>query len=394
VSMPIKNRIGLAFLILLALNACATTSLSPFGKEGLLSLEEDEKRLWIRSEEEQKKLHNSGYLYEDSALLSFISNVTERLIPEEIKGRVSIQTRVIKNPHVNAFTFPNGRIYIHTGFLAKMENEAQLATVLAHEMTHFINRHTIQQVRRVRGTASFLGTLQVIAAPAGVYGLAPLLLGAVGVMAAVSGYSKELETEADRVGFDLLVKAGYDPAEAVKLIEHVQKHAEEEKIEEPFLFGSHPYLQDRKGNYVQLLQSEYGGKGGDKGAERFTRMIHPILLDNAAMDLSMGRFNSAKDAIDRFLQNEPGSAKGHYYLGEFHRKRGQESDAQTAEKLYLLAVQHDPSYADPHKGLGLLYLKWGQKEKARESLERYLSFAPHAEDKAYIEQYLQEIANR
>lgn len=392
--MQIKKFLSLVSLILLALNACATTSVSPFGKEGVIALEEDEKRLWISSEEEQKKLHNNAYFYEDSALILLIHSVTERLTPEDIKGKVSIQTKVIKNPHVNAFTFPNGRIYIHTGFLAKMENEAQLATVLAHEMTHFINRHRIQQVRRVRSTASFLGTLHVVAAPAGVYGLAPLLLGAIGAMAAVSGYSQELESEADSVGFNLLVRAGYDPAESVKLFERVQKHAEEEKIKEPFFFGSHPHLQERKDNYARLLQSEYGGKGGDKVTERFLQTIHPILLDNAAMDLSMGRFNSAKDAIDRFLQNEPGSAKGHYTLGEFHRKRGQESDTQTAEKLYLLAVQHDPSYADPHKGLGLTYLKWGQKDKAREALERYLSLAPHAEDKAYIEQYLQEIANR
>ena len=51
---------------------------------------------------------------------------------------------VIKDPYLNAFAFPNGVIYIHTGMLARMDNEAQLAALLAHEMSHCIHRHTLR----------------------------------------------------------------------------------------------------------------------------------------------------------------------------------------------------------------------------------------------------------
>lgn len=377
----------------LAVTACAATSLTPFGKEEIFQLHEDEKRLWRMAEEEEKRIDRRGVLYENPGLLVYVEGIVQRLIPDDVKGKgVSFRVKVVQSPLLNAFALPNGVVYIHTGFLAKMENEAQLATVLAHEITHVTHRHAVQGFRNMKDTAAFMATLQVTAAPAGMYGLAPLLLGTVGAMAAVSGYSKELEAEADRVGLELLVKGGYDPKEAVRLFEHVQKYLEEEEIKEPFFFGTHPRLQERRNSYNQLLRSFYAGHRGEKGADGFMKMLHPVFLDNAVMDLSMGRFNLAKGSIDRFLKNEPQSAKAHYYLGELYRKRAEVSDVEKAEKEYQLSMQYDPFYPEPHKGLGLIYMKQGQKEKAKENLEKYLLLAPQTEDKGYIEQYLKEMA--
>lgn len=353
---------------------------------------EDERRLWNMSKEEQKRLERSDLIYEDLILTAYLNKVAQKLIPENIKGKgLSFQIKVIKNPLVNAFAFPNGVIYIHTGFLAKMENEAQLATVLGHELTHVTHRHVIQGFRNVKNTAAFLTTLQVVAAPAGLYGMGATILGAIGAMAAVSGYSKELEAEADREGLNSMVRAGYDPREAPTLFEHVKRDIEEQNIEEPFFFGTHPHLQERKDNYAQLLQNTYEGKKGFKGTEKFMEKILPLLLDNALLDLSMGRYSLAEEDIERFLQREPKSARGHYCLGELFRQRGEEGDREKAEKEYQLAVQYNPSYPEPYKGLGVVYYKKGDKEEARAQFEKYLSLVPNPSDKGYIEQYLQSI---
>ena len=70
--------------------------------------------------------------------------------------------------------------------------------------------------------------------PFGGYGSLADLLGSIGAMAAVTGYSRELETEADKVGLDLMVQAGYDPAESPRLFEYLKKDVKEQDIKEPF----------------------------------------------------------------------------------------------------------------------------------------------------------------
>src|SRR4030067_1130229 len=96
-------------------------------------------------------------------------------------------------------------------FLQEWTTEAQLATLLAHEMTHATHRHAIKQFRDARNKTAFLAVIT-----AGTSGLAAPL-GALGTLAAITGYSREQEAEADREGFKLMVKAGYDPGEAPKL---------------------------------------------------------------------------------------------------------------------------------------------------------------------------------
>ena len=390
-----SKKLFLIGLFFFGVSSCATAVLSPFPKEVGLQLHEDEKRLWSRSEEEQKNLDRSGHIYEDPVLVAYLNDVAQRLIPETVKGKgISFRIKVIKNPLVNAFAFPNGGIYVHTGFLAKMENEAQLATVLAHEITHVTHRHAVQQFRNVSNTAAFVTTLGVIAAQAGRYGNIANILGSIGAMAAVSGYSRALEEEADREGLDLLINAGYDPEESVRLFDRVQRYVEEEKIEEPFFFGSHPRLQERKESYAQLLHNKYAERKGVKAADRFSNLVLLLLLDNALLDLSRGRFSLAKEAIDKVLQREPKNARAHYYLGEVFRQRGEEGDVEKGEAEYLVAAQYDSSYPDPHKALGLIYLKQGKSRKAREAFEQYLFLSPQAQDRPYIEQYLEDLKRK
>ena len=383
---------SLVFLLLIFLGSCATQRLPPIGEAGLSQLDEDEKRLWIRAKEEDEKLSGKDLVYQDLSLLDYLNRVAQGLLPESARRHgISIRVKVIKNPHMNAFALPHGVMFIHTGFLAKMENEAQLVTVLSHELAHITHRHTVQNMRTSRNAAAFLGTLQVIGAPAGIYGLAPVLLGAVGAMAAVTGYSRELEAEADKVGFDLLVKAGYYQEETIKVFETFIKYAEKEEIKEPFFFSTHPRLKERRESYAQLVRENTTRARGRTEADKFQAAIQALLLDNALMDLSMGRFDLAREAVEKFLRREPKDARALYLLGEVYRKRGEEKDIAEARERYRSALEQDPSYPDPYKGLGLIYLKQGEKGKAKDNFERYLELAPKAEDRTYIEEYLRAI---
>jgi beta-barrel assembly-enhancing protease len=389
------NKLLIAVFVFMGMVSCATTQLPPIGEMDALQLQEDEKRIWNRSGEEQRRLNSSSYIYEDPVLSAYLNEVAQNLIPQDIRGKgLSFQVRVIRNPLLNAFAYPNGVIYVHTGLISKMENEAQLAALLGHEMSHVTHRHAIENYRSVKNTTAVLATIQMASVPFGAYGSLANTLGTLGAMAAVTGYSRELETEADNVGLVLLINAGYDPKEAPKLFEHLKRDVEQQEKKEPFFFGTHPRLQERIDNYTRLIKTKYPDATGMKNTKRFMNIISSLILDNAMMDLSMGRFSSAEDGIGRFLQSDSQNSRAHFYLGELYRQRNDEADREKAINEYNLSITYDPSNPEPHKGSGLIYYKLKRYQEAKAEFEKYLTLFPDADDAAYIEQYIKAMPTK
>ena len=370
----------LAFVSCLILG-CATTRLPPVSQN--FRLEEDERRLWLRSEEEEKAIGRSGVVYKNEELDLYLNEVAKRLVPPEILGSIPFKIVVIKSPLLNAFIYPNGVIYVHTGLLARMDNEAQLATLLSHEMTHATHRHAIKQFRDARNKTAFLAVLTY-----GTSGLAAPL-GALGTLAAIRGYSREHEAEADREGFKLMVRAGYDPGEAPKLFLHLKQEVEEQKIKGPFFFSTHPRLCERLENYEALVRTQ-GQKGpnGIQNGEIFLQKTARVILDNARLDIKAGRFGAAQKAVEKYLRIKSDQAEGYCLLGEICRQRGEGSDIEKAKQHFQKAISVDRFYPDSHKGIGLIYYRQGQKALAKEALELYLSLSPQAIDRGYIGEYI------
>ena len=375
--------------MLVSLAACATTDLPSFDEAQQLQLQEDETRIWNRSREEQQRLDNSQYIYRDPLLTAYVNQVAQNLQPPDLVAKgLKIEIKILKNPQLNAFAYPNGVIYLHTGILAKMENEAQLATLIGHEMTHVTHRHTIENFRSVKNTTALLSTVQLATFPLGVYGDLANILGSVGAMAAISGYSRESEREADQEGLKLLIDAGYDPREAPRLFEHLQRDAKQQEQQEPYFFGSHPRLQERIDNYNEFLKNSYTDINGVRNTDLFIKRITPLLLDNAILDLAMGRFESAQKGIKDFLEISPQNAQAHFWYGELYRQRNSDGDLEDAIRQYTKAIACDAELPAPYKALGLIYYKQQKYAPAQTNLEKYMQLAPDAGDRDYMEQYL------
>jgi beta-barrel assembly-enhancing protease len=370
------------------LTGCGTT---PFGTSSDNTLDEDERRLWAAVTEEEKRIDQSGLLYADSAVNDYLISVMHKLSPPGLTpDLLAIEVRVLKNPLLNAFAFPNGKIYVHTGMLARIENEAQLATLLGHELTHATHRHTIEELRGVRRATTALATLHMIALPFGVFGLAATTLGTIGTLGSVTGYSRGKEQEADEEGIRLMVKAGYSPQEAPKLFEHLKEEIGFRKVKEPYFFGSHPKIQDRIDSFHDLLKSKYPDQRGEIGADRYDAVMTPLVIDNAETDLAIGRFQLAQRDLERILSKQSRHARAHYLLGEVCRQRKGEGDAELSEKHYRQAITVDPQLPAPHRALGYALLKRGDHQNAKAELLKYLELAPQASDRAYVEQALKE----
>jgi predicted Zn-dependent protease len=287
---------------------------------------------------------------------------------------------------------PNGAIYVHTAILAHMENEAQLATLLAHEMAHVMLRHQAKEVADLRVTseakAPLVGAL-------GTYGES---FGRLSTLASTRGYSRELESEADTEGLRLVVTAGYDPREAPKFYEvlneenegAIGREEEDEKDEEAFVYSSHPRNKERIKNDEKLLATEYAAvQGGATNTNAFRQYTLRLLLDNAELDIKRGHYAGAKRTIRRYLAEKSRDPRAYYLLGEAAWRQAMES-AEQAKSSYEQALSLRSDHAESYRGLGMMQLNMGDKKAALTNLKRYLTLKPAAHDREYIQQYIND----
>jgi predicted Zn-dependent protease len=352
---------------------------------------EDEQMLWHKSEQEQLALERSGFIYPDQELEDYLNRVAAKLKPKTGAQDQVIRVKVIKNAYLNAFAYPNGVIYIHTGLLARMDSEDQLAAVLAHELIHCTQRHALRAFRKYKDQPAILTAVQhTLIKTRGLQEMARYL-GVTGAMAAISGYTRELEAEADRLGIELTTAAGYNPKEALFLFDQMIAEIKQEGRQEPFFFGSHPKVLQRVDNLQNLPDPVYLNKRrAIKNNEIFFVKREHLFLDNARLDIRLGRFQTAKRGIEKFLQRKPDDSQAYFLLGEIYRQQGPAIDTHMALENYKRAITLDPSYAAPHKAIGLIHYKKGHHALAKKFFESCLQLSPNAPDKAYIQGYLKQ----
>jgi beta-barrel assembly-enhancing protease len=377
-------------VLLVSMGLCAgcasTGSLAPV-TSATYDQAEDEKRMWGQVADAQKELDRSGVLYADPELETYLNGVARRLVEPGLLKAIPFRIRVIENPKLNAFALPNGGIYVHTGMLARFENEAQIATVLGHEMTHATHRHALKEHRDRKSKSAAMAVLSLTFGSVPFVGPLATMFGHLGTTAAMTGYSRDLEREADAVGLALAVKAGYDPTEAPKVFEELKREVEAEKVKEPFFYSTHPRLAERIDTYRALLSREYrDAKGGATNQKVFLERTAGVVLETSRQELKAGRFGIAQRAAAKYAAIRPRDARGPFTLAEVARQRGEEGDPQRAVAHYQKAIALDADYAEPNRGLGLVHFKLGDKKTAKRYLETYLQLEPRAADRAYVQE--------
>ena len=373
-------------------SGCATppeSTVSPVSDQMLAN--KDEIMLWQKSARAQRAIESKGLIYADQELEDYLNKVVSRLRAQASPVAPQIRVKVIKNADLNAFAYPNGMIYIHTGLLARMDNEAQLAAVLAHEMIHCIQRHALRAYRRFKDQPAFLRVAEhTLFTTRGLQDIARFM-GFNGSKAAMRGYLNELEAEADRMGLKLMAAANYDPGEALSLFDRMIAEIEQERQEESFFFGSHLNARQRIENLQNLFASGYTIKGSRiKNSKIFLAKLNTLFLDNAGLDIQQGRFQAAKRSVDKYLRIKPDDTRAYFLLGESYRQQGQDSDLSKALAYYNRAIILDPSFAAPHKASGLIHYKKGRQALAKKFFESCLQLSPNSPDKAYIKGYLRQ----
>src|SRR5258708_32794464 len=161
-----------------------------------LSEADQRARIMLEVSLDEERLRSLGVLVDDPPLNAYLQEVADRLFRDH-KGELHV--RGILDSEFNAFTMPSGNIYFNTGALLRIQDEAELASVLGHEGTHYTADHAFREAVHVKRTA---GTII----------LSPLLGGSLW-----AGYSRDMEREADRGGFERMHKGDYDDHARVTL---------------------------------------------------------------------------------------------------------------------------------------------------------------------------------
>jgi predicted Zn-dependent protease len=191
----------------------------------------------------------------DSATLAYVQSIGRRLVAHAAGPKYPYSFSVVNYREINAFALPGGPVWIHRGVLQAAANESQLAGVMAHEIAHISERHAAGQLTKAMMANWGLG---VLGALLGNDGGATAARAAAGFLAngLFLKFSRDDEREADRVGLQMLTRAGWDGRGMVELFEILRREQKRDPGRVDTFFSTHPAPQDR----IATLQKEVAAR--------------------------------------------------------------------------------------------------------------------------------------
>ena len=345
--------------------------------------------------------------YSDSLVQGYVSTLGQSLIPPDTPASTTFSFRIVEDIYPNASALPDGRIYLTSGMLAHVENEAQLAMVLGHEIGHVIKEHALESLRRQRtnqrrnkiiagAAGAALGGILggrkrggSGAATGAAAGAAAGMLTATVINAAIrSRFNKEQEKEADRIGTELALARGFDPEEATLFwdLQHERfgKRSLSAKIGHS-LFGSHPRERVRAENLRELLAGDLksaidtkrAGDGLLKGTPRFGNVISGLMRDTGTLMAERSdRHDLAIGLLEKARQYRPNDPRLLWALGRTRRMVARTDEKLVeADSILATAAEQDKRGIYPAIHRDIAYAMASQSEDyaaAAEHLRKYV----------------------
>jgi predicted Zn-dependent protease len=373
-------------LLLLASMALASCAVNPVTGRNELSLVSEAQERTIGVEQYgPSKQSQGGEFSVDETLTDYVNTVGQRIA--DVSDRdLDYEFVVLNNSVPNAWALPGGKIAVNRGLLNELNNEAELAAVLGHEVVHAAARHGAQAI--TRGTV-LQGVLTVGAIAGRDNEYADYIVGAgqLGAQLIIQRYGRDAEREADYYGIQYMVRAGYDPRAAVSLQETFVRLSEGRASGWlDGLFASHPPSQERVMNNQSLVNELMPGlqdRDLETGEVRY-RQATAFLRENAD---AYALFNEAQRAIaddevdiallnlDAAIDMVPAEARFSGLKGDVLLFQDKYRDAIYA---YDDAIALDANYFDYYLGRGVAYARLGQRSQARTDLERSTALLPTA----------------
>ena len=349
-------------------------------------IESVEAGLWMQMNNYEEQLKTSGSRVKDKNLDKYLKDL---LCALTVYCK-DIRVYVLDIPYFNAFMAPNGMMVVWTGLLLRAENEAQLSAVIGHEAGHYIKRHSLKAWLDAKARTDLMALLSIGLAVGGVPGGGSIFnvtqLLQVGIMAK---HSRDNEREADEIGLDALIKAGYDPDEAPKVWENIIKEMElGENKKPPAFLASHPNPKERIKN-LQEQTKGYSKIERKKNKENLKKIIHPYLKKWIRNEIRVNnKIEQTEFVFSKVFNDTNNLYLLKFYQGEIYRLKKDEEKNKKAIKLYRDSIKENKDFPDVYRELGLLLLKENKNNEAKEKLKKYVDLAPNAKDVEIVKSYI------
>ncbi len=336
----------------------------------------DEKGLWSLMDRAERNLRQSRFVVRDAEVNAYLRSILCRLAQDHC---ADVRLYVVRTAQFNASMAPNGMMEVWTGLLLRCVDEAQLAAIIGHELGHYLRRHTVERWRDVRSKSDFAAFLGL--------GLAVAGLGAVGSLASLAllatafAFSRDQEREADEIGLELMVRAGYAPVAASEVWDQLiaEFKAGTGERSSQLLFATHPEPEERTGT-LRDAAARAGGSAGERGHERYLAQLRGVRGRLVAAALALRQSGRSELVFGRLLVQAPDDGELWYGKGEVYRLRGDEGDPARALEAYDRALATGRAPPETYRGMTLAELKRGERGRAQAALEAYVKARPGAAD--------------
>lgn len=368
-------------ITLLALQSCATNPVTGRSELSLISTSEElaiGEENYLPTQQSQ-----GGKLQIDPGLSAYIQSVGDRLAAVSDR-QLPYEFVVLNNSVPNAWALPGGKIAINRGLLTALDNEAELAAVLGHEIVHAAARHTARAQTRaiVLQGALIAGAISVQDND-----YADLIVGgaALGSQLITQRYGREAELESDQYGTEYMLRAGYDPNGAVTLMEKFVALSEGRQSSWiDGLFASHPPSQQRLDDVrAQVAAMDLSGRDLELGQQRYQQEMALLMeaqpaytfMDEAVAAARENDMDTALTLLQRARTILPQEGRFDGLRGDILLEQGRYDDAIEA---YNAALSKDDAYFEYYLGRGVANSRLGNRSAARSDLQRSSELLPTA----------------
>ena len=361
----------------------AGCAVNPVTGKKELSLMSQGQEVALGEEQYPKAQQTQGGEYlVDPALQSYVSRVGQKLAKVSDQPNLPYEFVVLNNSTPNAWALPGGKIAVNRGLLVLLEDEAELAAVLGHEIVHAAARHSAAAMSQQQILGAGIAILGATTQNTG-YGDLISLGSQFGGSAYIAKYGRDNELESDEYGMKYMVAAGYDPQGAVRL---QKKFVELSKGSQAggldALFASHPPSQSRVDANVAHAKKLGGGITNRTEYQRAIAQLKKDAdayksYDQAVAAVQKKEYDRALTLTRQAQRQQPKEAAFYALEGDL---LAQKKQYQSALQSYETAVQKNPTLFSNWLMRGMLNAELKNYTAAERDLQRSTGYldTPHA----------------
>lgn len=334
---------------------------------------------------------------QDPELNRYLTEVGSKMASLSHRPEMPYSFRAVNAVYVNAYAFPGGSIAATRGILLEMENEAELAALLGHELGHVNARHTAERMSKAMLLNALVGVGTVLVASKDeTAGLITAGVGSIGSTLLLAKYSRDDERQADALGMEYMNRAGYSPNGMIGLMDVLRSLSDRKPSAIEAMFSSHPMSDERYQTAVQSANSTYASRKTQKLArERYMDHTGRLrekreaveMMQHAQRELGRENYARAETRLKEALKKESGDYAGLLLMSHcqlaMDEPRAAEGFAEKAKQVY-------PSEAQAHQLSGVAKLRQKKFSAAYSEFSAYDNLLPGNPNITFLKGYTQE----